>query len=444
MLKPALLVLALPALLFAQAATPVAERVKSMHAKVDAARLREAILALEAMGSRHTAGPGKEKALAWLEAQVAKCAERAGGRLTWARESGEVFAQRLGKRIVVTNLVARLAGASDPERLYVIGGHFDTIHSDNRDPDGAAPGANDDGSGTAAVLETLRVMCEVPHAATIEFCFFDAEEMGLLGSTLHAENLARANAFVDGMITNDIVGNTLGMDGKKRDRYLRCFSYAARGNDSPGRSLARAATYAQRAHLPDFELRLVLRGDRFGRGGDHRPFANQGWPALRFTEAAEDFSRQHQTVREEHGKRYGDTSEFVDFAYLANVVKVDIATLAELANAPRPPGTVDVQGDRAAYDTRVRWRAPQPDTAFELLWRATTAADWEGARLVNRAESDTRGSFTATLTGVCVDDVVIGVRSVAPDGARSRAATPAEPDALDQRPASRPMTQGRR
>lgn len=426
-----------------EAPPKVSEKIQSALAKIEVANVKATILALEGMGSRHTDGPGKEKALTWLESQVSACADRAGGRLTWRRESGEVLAQRLGKKLVVTNLIATLKGTSDPERHYVLGGHFDSINSDNKDAEGKAPGANDDGSGTAAVLEALRAMCAFPFAATIEFCFFDAEEMGLLGSTVHAEALARDNVFVDGMITNDIVGNTLGMDGKKHDRYLRCFSYAARGNDSPGRSFARAATWAQRTHVPDFELRLVFRGDRFGRGGDHRPFANQGWPALRFTEAAEDFSRQHQTIREENGKRYGDTSEFVDFEYLARVVALDVATLGEIASAPRPPTELEARGERAAYDTLLAWKSAVGVTAHEVLWRPTTSADWADSRPIRGATTNARGQLGWSLVGVCIDAVVVGVRSVGADGARSRAITPPEPDALDQRPASRPQGRGR-
>ena len=436
------LVLALP---HPQEPTPIQERVRAMNARIQPAELAKSVRALEAMGTRHTAGPGKEKALAWLETQVAGCAERSNGRLSWRRESAEVLAQRVGKKIEIVNLIATLRGTSDPDRLYLLGGHFDSIRSDYGDAIGPAPGANDDGSGTAAVLEALRVMCDQTFAATIEFCFFDAEEMGLLGSTVHAEALAKQDAQVDGMITNDIVGNTLGMDGKKHDGYLRCFSYSPRGNDSPGRAMARAATWAQRTHVPGFELRLVFRGDRFGRGGDHRPFANQGWPALRFTEAAEDFARQHQTPREENGKRYGDTSDFVDFEYLAKVVAIDVATLAELASAPRVPSEVAVRGERAAYDTKVTWRGPVAVAGFEVLWRETTAPDWQGSKLFasSGAGEAARGPHTETLSSICVDDVVVGVRSVGKDGSRSRAATPPEPDALDQRPASRPSVRGR-
>ena len=430
-------------LVWPQEGETVRAKTSAALARIEVPRLRATILALEGMGSRHTAGPGKAKALSWLENEVSACAARSHGRLTWRRESGEVLAQRLGKKIVVTNLIATLRGTSDPDRLYVLGGHFDSINSDNRDSEGNAPGANDDGSGTAAVFEALRVMCEFPFAATIEFCFFDAEEMGLLGSTVHAEALARESLVVDGMITNDIVGNTLGMDGKKRDGYLRCFSYAARGNDSPGRSFARAATWAQRTHVPGLELRLVFRGDRFGRGGDHRPFSNQGWPALRFTEAAEDFSRQHQTVREEGGKRFGDTSEFIDFEYLAKVVAIDIATLCEIASAPRPPSEIEVRGERAAYSTQLTWRGVPGASDYEAVWRATTAPEWEHSKPLRGATQNQRGQFSTVLTDVCIDDVVIGVRSVGPDGARSRAITPPEPDAIDQRPTSRPQGRGR-
>lgn len=424
---------------------PIQQKVASMRAEITAARLEHTIRALVACGTRHVASSpdgatrAKAGALDFLEAEARACIAGSGGRLTVERKSYEVFAQRLGKSVTVTNVVATLRGTSDPERIYVLGGHYDSINSNPRDAAGVAPGANDDGSGTAAVLEALRVMAGREFAATILFCCYDAEEMGLLGSTAHAEELAKAGARIDGMITNDICGNTLGMDGKRHDAWMRCFSYSPRGNDGPGRSFARAAAYAQRTHVPDLEVRLVLRGDRFGRGGDHRPFANQGFPALRFSEAREDFSRQHQNVTERDGKPYGDLPEFVDHGYLARLCAVDVATLAEVASAPPPPAEVRVQGSRSSYDTTVSW--PASAAGHEIVWRLTTASDWEHA--VAGSPIAGLGRLSQVLPGVCIDDVVIGVRALGKDGSRSRTTTPAEPDAFDQRPAPASRRSGR-
>lgn len=422
----------------------IERQVAAMTRQVEAQNLRQTVETLVGFGSRHVLSGGEatprgtDAARAFLERELKALIPRSDGRLSVARESFVVSARRLGREIEVVNIVATLRGVSDPDRIYIVGGHYDSINGNNKDAANAAPGANDDGSGTSVVLEACRVMCEVPFAATILFVCYDGEEMGLLGSTKHAEALRAADAHVDGMITNDIVGNTLGMDGVRRTGYLRCFSYAPRGNDSSGRSLARAASFAVARHLEDIELRLVYRGDRFGRGGDHRPFMSEGYPAVRFTEPREDYSRQHKDVTERDGRPYGDLPEFMDFDYLARVCRINVATLAELAAAPRPPQRVRVSGARDAYDTHVSWRASEGVAGYEAVWRPTVEADWTGSRLVSGAASSSgRGGLRAVLEALCLDDSVVGVRSVGADGSRSRAITPPEPDAFGQRPTRR-------
>jgi hypothetical protein len=422
-------------------------KVRRLLADVDRARLERTVRDLAGFGTRHVASApatdaaalrGTAAARDYLEARLRECASASEGRLKVARQVTTVASARLGRDVEIVNLVATLPGVAEPERAYVVGGHYDSINGNVRDAVGDAPGANDDASGTAVVLEACRVMAAGEFAATLHFVCYDAEEMGLLGSAAHARELRAADARIDGMVTNDIVGNTLGMDGQRRTDYLRCFSYSARGNDSPGRSLARAATFAAARHLDGFELRLVLRGDRYGRGGDHRPFDLEGYPAVRFTEAREDYSRQHRDVTERDGKAYGDVPDFVDFAYLARVCQLNVATLAELASAPAPPRQVRVRAARDAYDTVV-WFTPVTGAAgYEVVHRLTTAADWEHRLPCDPAALEQRESGQSmTLKGVCLDDVVVGVCSVGPDGSRSRVATPADPDAVNQRPERR-------
>ncbi len=335
--------------------------------------------------------------------------------------------------VAVVNVIATLPGATDPERVYVLGGHYDSRNSNGADGDADAPGANDDGSGTAAVLEVCRLLCDREFAATLVFACYDGEEQGLLGSQIHAEALQAAEVQVDGMVTNDIVGNSLGMDGVRRDGYVRVFSYAPVGNDSLGRSLARAASWAAR-RVDGFDVKLVFRGDRYGRGGDHRSFFDAGFPSVRFSEPREDYSRQHQDVTERDGRPYGDLPEFMDFDYLARVASLDAELFAELATAPRPPARVRVGGAQQAYDTEVSFDQIEGAVAYEVVWRDTTSPDWEAARRFAADELRFGGgrvtTASVTLQGVCIDDVVVGVRTVAADGSRSRVTAAPEPDAM--------------
>jgi hypothetical protein len=433
------------------AQTAVHDRVRALLAGIDATRIEQDVRALVGFGTRHVLSrtdsdtEGTGAARRWLQAQFEAIAAASEGRLTVALQQATVPCARPGmpREVEIVNVIATLRGDGDPERLYVVGGHYDSRNGNGVDGERAAPGAVDDASGTAAVLAACRVMAAQHFPATIVFCAYDGEEQGLLGSAAHAGELARLEARVDGMITCDIVGNTLGMDGGRYHRYVRCFSYAPSGNDSLGRSLARAVTYAAGAHLADFDVRLVLRGDRYGRGGDHRSFFDQGWPAVRFTEPREDFSRQHQDVTERDGRPYGDLPDYADFAYTANVTRVVVATLAELACAPPPPHVVSAALRRDRYDTEIVYDLPAAAAAVEFVWRETTSPDW--TNVVDAAAAAPvqveNARWRATLAGVCLDDVVVGVRSIGADGSRSRVATPPEPERFDQRRRARTAAQ---
>ena len=443
------LCLTLSAVLWAQdpaKSAPFAAVAKDLVAAVDSKRIEGTVRRLAEFGTRHvlsrTDSPteGTGAARAWLKAQFDSIAAASGGRLTVALQEAKVACVRPGlpKEIQVVNVLATLRGTTDPDRVYVIGGHYDSRNGKPEDGKAASPGANDDASGTAVALEVCRVLAQRQFPATILFAAFDGEEQGLLGSEAHAKSLAASGVQVDGMIGCDIVGNTLGVDGKRYDGYVRCFSYAPSGNDSAGRSLARAVAEAARSHVPGFAVKLVFRGDRYGRGGDHRSFFDAGYPAVRMSEPREDLSRQHADLVERDGKPYGDLPEFCDFAYTAKVARTVAATMAELASAPPPPVALKAEGMRDRYDTQITFTLPAGAAGCEFVWRDTTAADWEGVIAMRDAAVTAvdGGKRTATLRGVCLDDVVVGVRSVATNGARSRVATPPEPDRILQRPKS--------
>lgn len=413
-------------------------------AAVDAARIEADVRALVGFGTRHVLSrtdsetEGTGAARRWLTRRFEAIAAASGGRLVVEQQAETVPCARSGMptSVPIVNVLATLRGSSDPQRVYVVGGHYDSRNSRGEDGQDAAPGAVDDASGTAVALEVCRVLAGSSFPATIVFAAYDGEEQGLLGSRAHARLLAERQARVDGMLGCDVVGNTLGMDGRRYDRSVRCFSYAPSGNDSYGRSLARAVTRAGREHVPGFDVLLVLRGDRYGRGGDHRSFFDQGFPAVRLTEPREDFSRQHADVGQRDGAPYGDVPEFCDFAYTANVARVVAATLFELACAPPPPRVIGAQLRRDRYDTELVYELPAGAAGCEFVWRATTEADW--THVVAAADAKPRatptGRWLATLPGVCLDDVVVGVRSLGADGSRSRVATPPELDRFEQRP----------
>jgi Zn-dependent M28 family amino/carboxypeptidase len=289
-----------------------------------------------------------------------------------------------------------------------------------------APGANDDASGVAVVMELARLFAGRQFPCTIVFAAVTGEEQSLLGSAHLAERLTANGGKVEAMFTNDIVGNSRGQDGRKNDKQIRLFSagydpaetmqQAARKRsagtdaDSPARTLARAARDYARRYVSGFEVALVYRNDRYGRGGDHTPFLAKGIAAARFTEPNEDWRHQHQNLRTENGTVYGDLPEFVDYAYLSRVARVNAAVIASLASAPVPPANVRLAGDLSP-NTTLSWQTGSDTAYVEVVWRKTTAPDWEGVKAFSATTQ------TATLS-LSKDDYLFGVRAVGATGVR--------------------------
>ncbi|HEX5832636.1 MAG TPA: M20/M25/M40 family metallo-hydrolase [Pyrinomonadaceae bacterium] len=412
--------------------------VNSIVRQIDARNIERSIRQLVAFGTRNTLSEqndpkrGIGAARDWLYAEFVKIAETSGGRMTVEKQSYEQpKAQRVPQPTIITNVVATLKG-SQPEatdRMYVVSGHYDSMCNSPTDAKCDAPGANDDASGTAAVLEMARVMAKFQFDATIVFMAVAGEEQSLLGSTYFAEQAKQKNWNIDGMLTNDIIGNTLGGNGLRNRNTVRVFSEGVPSNETPAeantrrsvggendsasRQLARFIKETTESFVPQMNVMLVYRRDRYGRGGDHIPFLERGYPAVRFTEVNEDFRHQHQNVRVENGVQYGDLPQFVDFAYVANVARVNAAALARLALAPsRPKGVTIVS--RLSDDTELRWEAnKEPDLqGYEIVWRQTWAAEWGGVRSVGNVTS-------YTLKGMSKDNYFFGVRTVDKEGNRS-------------------------
>jgi acetylornithine deacetylase/succinyl-diaminopimelate desuccinylase-like protein len=407
--------------------------------EIDARNIEATIRKLVSFGTRNTLSEqndpkrGIGAARDWLYAEFLKAAEASGGRMTVEKQSYEqAKAARVPQPTIVTNVVATLKGTQPQsvDRIYVVSGHYDSMCNTPVDAKCDAPGANDDASGTAAVLEMARVMAKYEFEATIVFMAVAGEEQSLLGSTHFAEQAKQKNRNVDAMFTNDIVGNTLGGNGVRDRGQVRVFSEGVPSNetvaeattrrsvggenDSASRQLARFIKETQETFLPQFKVMLVYRRDRYGRGGDHIPFLERGFPAVRFTEVNEEFRHQHQNVRVENGVQFGDLPEFVDFAYIANVARVNAASLAALALAPSRPKGVMIFSQRLSNDTELKWDAnTEPDLAgYELVWRDTTAAVWTNSKAV--------GNVTGfTMKGMSKDNYFFGVRAIDKQGNRS-------------------------
>jgi len=396
-----------------------AEReVKQMLKEIDAGNVERHDRALAAFGTRHTLSSqtdpnrGIGAARDYIYGELQKAAATSGGRMTVEKQT---FTAPAGPRIPsptpITNVVATLKG-TQPEsagRTYVVSGHYDSRCSDVMNATCDAPGANDDASGVSAVMEMARVMAKRSFDATIVFMAVAGEEQGLVGSTYFAEQAKKNGMNIEGMFTNDIVGHGSG----KGDDRVRVFGGET---DSDSRILSRYIDDAARKQIPEFHVWLIDRRDRFLRSGDHVPFLDQGYPAVRFTEPMENFDHQHQNVRIDNGTQYGDLPKFDDFPYIANVARVNVAALAELALAPARPKNVRVITARLTNDTDLAWDASDDADHYEIVWRATTAIDWEHSRAVGRVTSYT--------VDVSKDNFVFGVRAVDAEGHRSPAVYP--------------------
>jgi Zn-dependent M28 family amino/carboxypeptidase len=275
-----------------------------------------------------------------------------------------------------------------------------------------------------------RVMAKYKFDATIVFMTVPGEEQGLLGAAHYAEDAKQKAVNIDAMFTNDIIGNTLGGNGVRDRGTVRVFSEGVPSNetaaeatvrrsvggenDSASRQLARFIKETGESYVPQMKVMLVYRRDRYGRGGDHNPFLERGFPAVRFTEVNEEYKHQHQNVRVENGVQYGDLPEFVDFAYIANVARVNAASLAMLALAPSRPQNVNILTARLSNDTDLKWDAnKEPDIAgYEIVWRDTTSPVWTNSKAVGKVTS-------FTMKGMSKDNYFFGVRAVDKDGNRS-------------------------
>jgi Zn-dependent M28 family amino/carboxypeptidase len=337
----------------------------------------------------------------------------------------------------ITNIVATIRGSVTPDRVYVITGHIDSRRTIVTDSVGDAPGADDDASGVAVIMEAARVLAKHAPESTIVFSAVDGEEQGLFGSGNLARTFKAANADIQGMFSNDIVGASAAENGVKDPHRLRLFSegvptldtataaqfrvLVGGENDSQSRQLSRFVKSVAENDDTDMTIWLMFRRDRYLRASDHVSFQQQGYPAARFTEPNETFAHEHQDVRVDPatGVQFGDLIDFDDFSFIERVAKVNVATMWSLAQGPGTPKGLQIVAAVLTNSTQLAWTAnTDPDLAgYEVVWRETTESDWTNAVPV--------GNVTTVILPLSPkDNFQFGVRAVDRDGNHSPVAFP--------------------
>ena len=424
---------------------PAAEnpRIHEIVRAASAARVRRDVEALVGFGTRHTLSDtvsptrGIGAARRWIHGEFGRISQACGGCLEVFYVDELVPADtsiRVRRDTRVVNVVAVQRGRLDPDRHLLMLAHYDSRATDVMNAAIDAPGANDNASGVAATLEAARLLSRYPLDGTVVYAALAGEEQDLIGGGI-LTRYARAQGWeVEGVLNNDIVGNTRGQSGVVDNGRVRIFApgippsatraqltgYLARGGelDVPSRQLARYVDRIAETYFPNLDAQIIYRLDRYGRGGDHTPFFLAGHPAIRITEPNEDFTRQHQDVRVEGGIRYGDLPEGVDSEYLASIAALNAASLASLAWAPGRPDSVTVHG-AVEPSTTVRWKhLDGPDLlGYRVYWRLPTESTWTRSRWVGNAAS-------VTLANVSIDNYFFGVAAVDREGNESTVAFP--------------------
>jgi hypothetical protein len=433
-------VLTTSSLAMAQTAPP--SEVLAIHdivADVSAERIGSDIQTLVDFGTRHTLSETESEtrgigaARRWIFAEFERISADCGDCLEVIYVSDTISGEtRIPEPTEVVSVLAIQRGTLDPDRYVMMAGDIDSRVTDPLDGTSDSPGANDNASGVAGVMEAARVLSQHEFAGSIIYAALSGEEQGLFGGQIVAAHALEQGWRIKAVLNNDMIGNITGIDGVIDNSTARIFSEGTRATetpeeatarrfqggevDSPSRNLARLIDRVADQYIPNLDTMLVYRLDRFRRGGHHRPFNEVGIPGVRIMEVHEHYDRQHQDLRNEDGRHYGDTIEFVDFDYAAKLTSLNAAALAMMAGAPPFPANVEIEG-AVSPDTTLRWSAPDPDAAanlagYRVYWRYTDQPQWQYSRFV--------GNVTEyTLENVVIDNFYFGVASVAEDGSES-------------------------
>ena len=415
-------------------------------AAVSADRIEASIETLVGFGTRHTLSEtqsdvrGIGAARRWIEAEFNRIADDCGGCLEVSTVAEIVSGtDRIPDPVEVVNVIAILRGTEDPNRLTIMSGDIDTRVSDPMNAESDSPGANDNGSGMAGVIEAARVLSQYRFAGSIGFVGLSGEEQGLNGGAILAQHAIDEGWNIDAVINNDMIGNVTGVNGVTNNTTARVFSEGTRyveteqearqrrfqgGEvDSASRNIARYVDEMADRYIPNLDIMMVYRLDRFGRGGHHRPFNEAGFPAIRIMETNENYTQQHQDIRIENGIAFGDTIEHVDFDYAAKLTALNAVVLAGMAKAPAPPANVEISG-AVRPSTTMSWDKNPGAAGYRVHWRLTTSPTWDYSRAVGDVDS-------FTLENVVIDNYFFGVSSVAKDGSQSPVVFPGPAGSFD-------------
>ena len=396
-------------------------------------RIADDIQTLVDFGTRHTLSltqsnsRGIGAARRWLANEFEEISENCGQCLEILTVGDIVSGPRIPNPTEVVNIVAILRGSEDPNRFIIMSGDIDSRVSDPMDSESDSPGANDNASGLAGVLEAARVLTKHRFKASVAFVGLSGEEQGLYGGAILAEYALEKKWNVDAVINNDMIGNISGENGVVNNTTARVFSDGTRYTeteeearmrrfqggevDSASRNLARYIKRVGDQYVPNLDVMVVYRLDRFARGGHHRPFNEVGFPAVRIMETNENYTQQHQDLGERDGVYYGDTIDHVNFKYAAKITGLNAATLASLAWAPPPPMSVEING-QVSSDTTLSWNKVEGAEYYRLHWRLTTSPSWDYHRDVGDVD-------TFTLDDIVIDNYYFGVSSVSEQGISS-------------------------
>jgi hypothetical protein len=418
-------------------------RIHDIVAAASAARIEQDIRKLVSFGTRHTMSDtlsptrGIGAARRWIFAEFQKISAACGGCLEVRYVSDIVKGNpqtRIREDINIVNVVAIQRGRTDPNRYVLLSGDIDSRVSDVMNATADSPGANDNASGVAATLEAARLLTKYQPDASIVYADIAGEEQGLFGGEIVARLAKQEGWRLEAVINNDMVGNISGIDGVTENTLARVFAPGLPANtspaelrriltnggelDTPSRQLARYIDRVADVYFPNLDVEIIYRLDRYGRGGHHTPFFNEGYPAVRLMEAHEDYTRQHQDLRTENGIAYGDVLEGVNFAYAASMTALDAATLVSLAWAPPSPDSVTIRGSVQPSPT-LRWKAVNaPDLAgYRIYWRKPSEVNWTHSRFVGNVTEH-------TLRNVIIDNYFFGVAAVDREGHESLVSFP--------------------